>query len=82
MDVGYGVVEEHRGKGVATAGLALIVERAFLEPDVDEIYAESAVTNRPSAKALEKNGFVRIGSRESQEDGEMDCWRHAKPTSG
>jgi hypothetical protein len=31
---------------------------------------------------LEKNGFRRIGQRESADDGRVDCWLASAPSSG
>lgn len=74
VEIGYGVAESARGKGVATAAVRQMMARAFEDPGVDEIYAETAVDNAASRRVLEKAGFSHVGQRESEEDGRVDQW--------
>jgi len=74
VEVGYGVAESARGKGVATAAVRLLIARAFADPGVDEVYAETAVANIASRRVGEKAGFQHIGQRDSEEDGRVDQW--------
>ena len=74
VEIGYGVAESARGNGVATAAVRQLVARAFADPDVGEIYAETAVDNIASRRVVEKAGFSHAGQRESEEDGRVDQW--------
>ncbi|MEO6060887.1 MAG: GNAT family protein [Thermoflexales bacterium] len=74
VEVGYGVAESARGKGVATAAVRLLIARAFADPGVGEVYAETAVANTASRRVVEKAGFQHVGQRDSEEDGRVDQW--------
>jgi RimJ/RimL family protein N-acetyltransferase len=81
IEIGYGVSESARGKGVATAAVRQLVARAFVDPDVGEVYAETAVDNPASRRVIERAGFSHIGQRESEDDGRVDQWLIARPSS-
>ena len=74
VEVGYGIIPEYQGQGLATKGLQLVTALALAQDDVSEVYAENSVTNPASGRVLVKAGFVHIGTRESEEDGTVDCW--------
>lgn len=74
VELGYGVAESQWGKGFATEGVFALLAIAFAEPEIDEVYAESAVANIASQRVLEKAGFRNIGQRETTEDGLVNCW--------
>ncbi len=74
VEIGYGVAESARGKGVATAAVRALIVRAFADPGVSEVYAETAVDNLASRRVLEKAGFQHVGQRDSEEDGRVDQW--------
>lgn len=51
------------GKGVASFAIANIIKIAKEEFDLNKLYAGIASANVGSGKALEKNGFVKEGTR-------------------
>ena len=59
-DVGYWIVSERRGKGLATAAVELLVERAFAA-GVERLQATVEPWNVASQRVLEKAGFAREG---------------------
>ncbi len=61
VEVGYGVVTDHRSKGIATEATRQICDIVFRELDVVRITAQVAAPNIASMRVLEKNGFVRDG---------------------
>ena len=61
VELGYGVAESQWGKGFATEGVFALLASAFAEPDIAEVYAESAVANIASQRVLQKAGFRNIG---------------------
>ncbi len=73
VELGYGVVRSQQGRGVASVALAnllrLIAGRSL------EVVAETATWNAASQAVLRKNGFERVGERQSREDGELVVWR-------
>jgi RimJ/RimL family protein N-acetyltransferase len=74
VEIGYGVAEFQRGKGVATQAVNLLVRLAFEQPGVTEVFAETAVVNTPSRRVVEKAGFKHIGQRDTEDDGVVDRW--------
>jgi RimJ/RimL family protein N-acetyltransferase len=63
--VGYWIGRPYWGRGVATAALALFLERVPTRP----IHAHVAVHNAGSIRVLEKCGFQRVGDATVGEDG-------------
>ena len=58
--------KEYWGRGIASASISELVKIAFLDLDIVKVCAGVYENNIPSIKALEKNGFVLEGRRESQ----------------
>jgi RimJ/RimL family protein N-acetyltransferase len=74
VEIGYGVAAERRRLGHATRAVALAVESARNDIRVRRLVAETAVGNLPSQRALETNGFVRIGTGYDDDEGETIVW--------
>ena len=53
-------MEKHRGKGIATETLGLMVDYLYRETDIEIITASTMIENHASAKVLEKNGFELV----------------------
>lgn len=56
--VGYWIGTEFWGRGIATAGLRLLLQIVTARP----IYAHAATDNAASIRVLEKCGFVPVGN--------------------
>lgn len=82
VEIGYGVALAYTGRGLATAGVRLMVEEALSQPDIDQVYAETAVDNTASRRVVQKVGFIHIGQRESEHDGLVDQWLLSRETGG
>jgi RimJ/RimL family protein N-acetyltransferase len=67
VEIGFGIAPKRRGAGLATAGVAAIVEIASNDPTINALTAETATANLASQRVLEKNGFVRTGRRRQAE---------------
>ncbi|HLZ65100.1 MAG TPA: GNAT family protein [Aliidongia sp.] len=76
-EIGYGIVASRRGRGLATAAVAALVDRAARDAAIARLTAETAVDNIASQRVLEKNGFVRAGTRTDPEDGPLLLWWRA-----
>lgn len=59
--LGYWVAEARNGRGLATQGVAAIVEAAFGELGLHRLEAGTLVDNIASQQVLETNHFTRIG---------------------
>lgn len=67
VEVGYGVMDAHRRRGYATEATAALVERAFADPRVTRVIAETLPELVPSIGVMEKIGFAFVG--EGSEEG-------------
>ena len=56
-ELGYWVAEEYWGKGYATEASKAIINHAFSDLNVNEIYASYKYENKQSGRVLEKLGF-------------------------
>ena len=74
-EIGYSVAPERRRRGYATQAVAAIIDYAVAEGTMTAIRADTNAANVASQRALEHNGFLRIGTRLDDEDGELLCWR-------
>ena len=65
VTIGYGLVEQYRGRGLGTEALgrsdtALVVAYCRTRPEVRTILADTEVENKVSQRVLEKSGFTFI----------------------
>jgi [ribosomal protein S5]-alanine N-acetyltransferase len=79
VEIGYGMASPYAGRGFATAGVRLLVQHAFSQPELDEIYAQTAIGNHGSRRVMEKLGFQHLGQGESEHDGRVDQWLLRRP---
>ena len=78
VEIGYVVAPSCQGQGLATDSARLLAKMALEQPEVTEVYAETAVANTPSRRVVEKAGFRHIGQRDTESDGLVDCWLYPK----
>ena len=74
VEVGFGVAESVRSRGIATSAVRQLLKVAFADPAVLEVLAETAVGNFASRRVVEKIGFRHMGQRDTKEDGVVDRW--------
>lgn len=60
-EIAYGVGEAFQGKGLATASVAILVEKIFQETDLRKLIAMVHDQNFPSRKLLSRLGFKEEG---------------------
>jgi [ribosomal protein S5]-alanine N-acetyltransferase len=58
---GYWVDEAHTRRGLATAAVGEMVARAFNDLALHRVEAGTVLHNLASQRALERNGFIRLG---------------------
>ena len=68
LEVGYGILPEHRRQGFATEAVAALIGWAR-EEGIDHFVASVAPDNAPSLAIIHKLGFVRTGEHWDDEDG-------------
>lgn len=77
VEVGYGVDDEHQGRGYMTEALRALVAWAHKQPGVQAVIAETDESNKASQRVLEKLGFGRYLVA-----GESCWWRSPKAAAG
>ena len=60
-DIGYWVAPRHRRHGIVTRAIGLAVAHAFDGLGLHRIHATTDLDNTASCRALEANGFQRVG---------------------
>jgi RimJ/RimL family protein N-acetyltransferase len=60
VTIGYGLVEQYRGRGLGTEALEALIAYCRTRPEVRTILADTEVENRVSRRVLEKSGFTFI----------------------
>jgi len=73
VEVGFGLVEKERGKGFGFEALKAIMNWLSYQDSVKLILAECLVSNKPSARILEK-----VGMREVNRDQDLIYWEFIK----
>ena len=61
-EIGYGILEEHRGRGYASEAVDAAVNWALQQHGVTRMEAETEPDNRASQRVLEKCGFLPTGT--------------------
>ena len=62
VEIGYGILEAHRGRGYAAEAAGAAVSWALSQPGVTRVEAETEPGNIASRRVLEKCGFVPTGT--------------------
>ncbi|HSR04615.1 MAG TPA: GNAT family N-acetyltransferase [Proteiniclasticum sp.] len=74
VEVGYGLVEKERGKGIGFEALQAIMEWVNSQTSVKVIKADCLIENMPSIRILEKAGMKEINR-----DHSLIYWEFVKP---
>jgi RimJ/RimL family protein N-acetyltransferase len=69
VEVGYKIDPVFRGRGLAKATLAFLLDRARRDRDVIRVLASVGPWNTVSLHLVTSAGFVRIGEQIDEEDG-------------
>lgn len=78
VEVGYSIVESYRRRGIASAALRQLLDRAFDDPRVSVVKAETPVTFAASRGLLGHCGFALTGTRTDAEEGELALYEIAR----
>lgn len=63
-EIGWMILPEFQNRGIASQAVRKVLEKARAERKFGQLHAFPAVTNGPSNKICEKNGFTKLGERE------------------
>jgi RimJ/RimL family protein N-acetyltransferase len=80
VELGYRISPSHRRRGLASAAVALLLERAAREPSVDRVIARISPVNGASIAVVTSAGFVPDGEHESPRSGRQLQFSHPTPT--
>ncbi|HEX4081088.1 MAG TPA: GNAT family N-acetyltransferase [Rhizomicrobium sp.] len=74
VEIGFGIARTCRGRGHATQAVARLLIEAAADPETGALTAQTAISNSASLHALQNNGFLKVGTRDDSEDGELIMW--------
>ena len=74
ISIGYRLLEECWGKGIASKAVALMIDYLYGETDIEIITASTMVENHASARVLQKNGFDLVSAAVPED------WGYPSPT--
>jgi RimJ/RimL family protein N-acetyltransferase len=81
----YYVARAHRAAGHGTTAVQMVIRHAFSDLGFDVLFADVLLTNKPSARLLEKLGFERTGDRKLAKSDEgpeqLEEWRLSRPVA-
>jgi RimJ/RimL family protein N-acetyltransferase len=78
VEIGYGIVASQQGQGFATQAVNLLVKEGFSRSEIETIVASTVSVPSASGRVLDKNQFVRDGSKIDPDDGEVWIWRRTR----
>lgn len=73
-EIGYGIAPWRQRQGRATRAVAALID-LLREEGLRALTAETSVGNPASQRALERNRFEKVGTRDDEEDGPVIQWR-------
>jgi len=74
VEIGYAIISDYRGRGVATEAARGLVEFAFSHPHVKSVDAHTLAELNGSTRVLEKVGMIHDGSAQDPDVGEVWHW--------
>ncbi|MEP6731286.1 MAG: GNAT family N-acetyltransferase [bacterium] len=74
VEIGYSVVEQFRGRGIATEAIGALRDAALTVPGVRCVVAHTARDNMASQRALERAGFTPTEREEMEPMLRFECW--------
>jgi ribosomal-protein-alanine N-acetyltransferase len=78
--IGYSMVEAEQRKGVAAEAARMLVQRAFRDPRVAVVVAETLPALVGSQKVLVRNGFTHVGGYMHSDEGQVMRFETRKPS--
>ncbi len=78
VEIGYGIIPSQQKRGFATQAVNLLLQEGFYKAGIQTIEACTTPSNFASWRVLERNQFVKIGSKIDPEDGEVWIWQKTR----
>ena len=74
ISIGYRLLEEYWGRGIASMAVSLMVDYLYNQTEIEIITASTMIENQASASVLRKNDFVLVNSNVGED------WGYPAPT--
>lgn len=74
ISIGYRLLEEYWGRGIASMAVSLMVDYLYGQTEIEIITASTMIENQASASVLRKNDFVLVNSNVGED------WGFPEPT--
>lgn len=74
VEIGYGINRSARGRGFASRAVEQLIALTASRPAVSMMTAATSIVNPASAKVLQRNGFLQVGTDWSEDDGDLLRW--------
>lgn len=81
VEIGYGIIPSQQKQGFATHAVELLLKEAYSKIEIQSVVAHTVLSNKTSQRVLEKNGFIKQGSKIDSDGNEVFIWRKWKPKS-
>jgi [ribosomal protein S5]-alanine N-acetyltransferase len=81
VEIGYSIVESEQRKSIGSAAVRLLVARAFRDPRVTAVIAETIPALIASQKVLQRCGFALVSRRPDEALGEILRFARLRPIS-
>ncbi|MGH7531612.1 MAG: GNAT family N-acetyltransferase [Gemmatimonadales bacterium] len=78
VEIAYGIVPDHEGRGYATEAAEALVHFALAREEVRLVRAHTLPEANASTRVLEKCGFRSVGTVSDPEDGPVWRWERAR----
>ena len=72
ISIGYRLLEEYWGRGIAGMAVSLMVDYLYSQTEIEIITASTMIENQASASVLRKNDFVLVNSNVGEDWGYPD----------
>jgi RimJ/RimL family protein N-acetyltransferase len=78
VEIGYAIAPAFQRQGLATDAVAQMIQRAFDDPLVQVVDAQTLGETNASTRVLEKSGFEKIAEIVDPNEGPVWQWRRAR----
>lgn len=78
VELGYAIAPAFQRQGLATDAVAQMVQRAFEDPSVRAVDAQTLGRPNASTRVLEKSGFAKVQELIDPDEGAIWQWRRAR----
>jgi ribosomal-protein-alanine N-acetyltransferase len=78
VEIGYSIIAPRQRRGYASAAAELLVARAFADPRVETVLAETPPDHLASQAVLARCGFKPIGTRLDPDHGDVLCFQRRR----